>query len=131
MVSYMVPKVANQYRHVEGTPFGTRGGIAINHNFAADGDYVFKLQLYYWYTGQLVGSKLPDNLQGQQVEISIDGARVAVFTIDPEIQETEGDLVTPSIPVKAGPHRVAAAFVSKAGATYLCKTAFSALRILK
>jgi hypothetical protein len=113
MVSYMVPKVANQYRHVEGTPFGTRGGLAVTHNFAADGDYTFKLQLYYWYTGQLVGSKLSESLQGQEIEISIDGARVASFKIDPEVQETEGDLVTPPIKVKAGPHRVAAAFISK------------------
>ncbi len=113
MESYMVPKVANQYRHIEGTPFGTRGGIAVTHNFAADGDYIFKFQLYYWYTGQLVGSKLPENLQGQQLELSIDGARAAIFTIDPEVQETEGDLVTPAIAVKAGPHRVAAAFISK------------------
>ncbi len=113
MVQYMVPKVVNQYRHIEGTPFGTRGGIAVTHNFAADGDYIFKLQLYYWYTGELVGSKLPQALQGQQIEISIDGERAAIFTIDPQVQETEGDLVTPSIQVKAGPHRVAAAFVAK------------------
>ena len=59
MVSYMVPKVVNQYRHVDGTPFGTRGGLSVVHNFAADGDYLFKLQLYYWYTGELVGSKAP------------------------------------------------------------------------
>jgi hypothetical protein len=113
MVQYMVPKVANQYRHVEGTPFGTRGGVAVSHNFAADGEYVFKLQLYYWYTGQLVGSKLPENLQGQEIEISVDGAQVSKFKIDPEIQETEGDLVTPPIKVNAGQHRVAAAFVAK------------------
>jgi len=113
MVSYMVPKVVNQYRHVEGAPFGTRGGLAVTHNFSADGDYTFKLQLYYWYTGQLVGSKLPDALQGQEVEVSIDGARVAVFKIDPEVQETEGDLVTPPIKITAGPHRVSASFVSK------------------
>ena len=113
MQSYMVPKVVNQYRHVEGTPFGTRGGIAVTHNFPADGDYVFKLQLYYWYTGELVGSKLMQSLQGQEVEISIDGERVANFKIDPQIQETEGDLDTKPIAVKAGPHRVAAAFISK------------------
>ena len=113
MQSYMVPKVVNQYRHVEGTPFGTRGGIAVTHNFPADGDYVFKLQLYYWYTGELVGSKLMQSLQGQEVEISIDGERVSNFKIDPQIQETEGDLDTKPIAVKAGPHRVAAAFVSK------------------
>ncbi|MBI4472889.1 MAG: DUF1587 domain-containing protein, partial [Acidobacteria bacterium] len=113
MVSYMVPKVVNQYRHVEGAPFGTRGGISVIHNFAADGDYIFKLQLYYWYTGQLVGSKLSEALQGQEIEVSVDGARVAVFKIDPEIQETEGDLATEPIKVAAGPHRVSAAFVAK------------------
>jgi cytochrome c551/c552 len=113
MVQYMVPKVVNQYRHVEGAPFGTRGGTSVVHNFPADGDYVFKLQLYYWYTGQLVGSKLADALQGQELELSIDGTRAAVFKIDPEIQETEGDLVTEPIKVPAGPHRVSAAFVSK------------------
>jgi hypothetical protein len=87
MVSYMVPKVANQYRHVDGAPFGTRGGTSVLHNFSADGDYTFKLQLYYWYTGQLVGSKLSESLQGQEVEVSIDGARVASFTIDPEVRK--------------------------------------------
>jgi len=113
MVQYMVPKVVNQYRHVEGAPFGTRGGISMVHNFAADGDYVFKLQLYYWYTGELVGSKLPQSLQGQQIELSVDGERAAIFTIDPQIQETEGDLVTPAIKVKAGTLRVSAALFSK------------------
>jgi hypothetical protein len=113
MTQYMVPKVANQYRHVEGAPFGTRGGISLMHNFPADGDYTFKMQLYYWYTGELVGSKLPESLQGQQIELSIDGERAAIFTIDPQVQETEGDLVTEPIKVKAGPHRVSAAFIAK------------------
>jgi len=113
MVQYMVPKVTNQYRHVEGAPFGTRGGESVIHNFPADGDYVFKLQLYYWYTGELVGSKLPQSLQDQQIEISIDGERAAIFKIDPQAQETEGDLITEGIKVKAGPHRVTAAFIAK------------------
>jgi hypothetical protein len=113
MVQYMVPKIVNQYRHVEGTPFGTRGGFSVTHNFAADGNYTFKLQLYHYYTGELVGAKLPQPLQGQQIEVSVDGERQAIFTIDPQVTETEADLVTPPIKVKAGPHRVAAAFISK------------------
>ncbi|MSR35286.1 MAG: DUF1587 domain-containing protein, partial [Gemmatimonadetes bacterium] len=28
--------------HVEGTPFGTRGGIVVTHDFPADGEYVFQ-----------------------------------------------------------------------------------------
>jgi len=118
MVSYNVPKVANQYRHVEGAPFGTRGGISVLHTFPADGDYTFKLQLYYWYTGELVGSKLPESLQGQQLEVSIDGERAAIFNIDPQAQETEGDLVTDPIKIKAGPHRVSAAFIAKYDGTF-------------
>lgn len=113
MVSYNIPKVVNQYRHVEGTPFGTRGGMSVIHNFPADGEYSFKVQLYYWYTGTLIGAKLPESLQGQEVEVSVDGDSVAVFKIDPEVQETEGDLVTPPIKIKAGPRNVSVAFVSK------------------
>ena len=42
MVKYDVPKVVNQMRHVQGAPFGTRGGTAVVHQFPADGEYVFK-----------------------------------------------------------------------------------------
>ena len=113
MVSYNVPKVYNQMRHIEGTPFGTRGGMAVVHNFPADGEYVFKLELYFWYTGQLIGSRLPDSLRGQELEVSVDGERVAVFTIDPNLLEPTGALVTDPIQIKAGPRRIAVAFVSK------------------
>ena len=30
--------------HVEGTPFGTRGGMVVTHTFPADGDYVFNFE---------------------------------------------------------------------------------------
>ena len=33
----------SQMRHVDGTPFGTRGGISVVHDFPADGEYVFKM----------------------------------------------------------------------------------------
>ena len=113
MVSYNLPKVYNQMRHIEGTPFGTRGGMAVVHNFPADGKYVFKLELYFWYTGQLIGSRLPESLQGQELEVSVDGERVAVFTIDPNLLEPTGAMVTEPIQIQAGPRRIAVAFVSK------------------
>jgi cytochrome c551/c552 len=114
MTKYDVPKVVNQMRHVDGAPFGTRGGISVVHNFPADGDYNFKLELYYYYLGELIGGNLPENLQGQVLEVSIDGERVAAFTIDPLIEEHSGILETPPIHIKAGPRRLSAAFVSKA-----------------
>jgi cytochrome c551/c552 len=114
MVKYDVPKVVNQMRHVEGAPFGTRGGTAMVHHFPADGQYTFQSELYFYYLGELIGGNLPDSLQGQELEISVDGARVHAFTIDPLYEGNTGPLVTPPVFVKAGPHRVAAAFVAKA-----------------
>ncbi|MCA1585833.1 MAG: DUF1592 domain-containing protein, partial [Acidobacteria bacterium] len=114
MVTYDVPKVVNQMRHIEGAPFGTRGGTAVIHLFPADGEYTFQSELYYYYLGELIGGNLPESLQGQELEISVDGARVAAFTIDPLLEGNTGTLVTPPIPIKAGPRRLAAAFVTKA-----------------
>jgi hypothetical protein len=83
------------------------------HQFPVDGDYTFRLAFYYDYLETLFGQNLPPNLQGQEIEVSIDGARVAIFTIDPNIPETKNLLTTPPIKVTAGPHRVAAAFIAK------------------
>ena len=113
MVSYKVPKVVNQMRHIEGTPVGTRGGTAVMHSFPADGEYTFKLELYHYYTGEQIGGRLPPALLGQELEVSLDGERVAVFTIDPGMQETTNDLVTPRIKITAGQKRLSASFVSK------------------
>ena len=114
MAKYDVPKVVNQMRHVDGAPFGTRGGTAVVHQFPADGTYTFQSELYFYYLGELVGGNLPEALQGQELEISVDGTRVAGFTIDPLYEGNSGPLVTPPVAVTAGPHRVAAAFVAKA-----------------
>ena len=37
-----IGRAANQYRRVEGAPFGTRGGLSVVHNFPADGEYTFR-----------------------------------------------------------------------------------------
>lgn len=113
MTKYEVPKVVNQMRHIEGTPFGTRGGTSVVHNFPADGEYSFLVEIHYYYTGELIGSNLPESLQGQEIEVSVDGERVAVFEIDPLQEETSTVMKTPSVEIEAGPRRVAAAFVSK------------------
>ena len=108
--NYTLPRVISQTRHVEGTPFGTRGGIAVVHDFPADAKYSFRLTFYYHQMGTtLFGQTLG---KGQQIEISVDGERVALFDINPLMKQTE-DLRTPFIPIHAGPRRVAAAFIQK------------------
>ena len=112
---YKVPRMASQLAHVEGAPFGTRGGISIVHNFPADGDYTFRMMLHSIPTGQLYGSAA----RGEQIEVSVNGARVALIEINPRMSESDPNgmnLQTPAIPVKAGPQRVSAAFLQRSEA---------------
>ena len=80
-----VPRTASQMRHVEGAPFGTRGGVSVMHTFPADGEYVFRMQLHSIPTGQLFGS----TVRGELIEVSIDGERVAVLEINPRMSEAD------------------------------------------
>jgi mono/diheme cytochrome c family protein len=110
--TFKTARTASQHRHVEGTPLGTRGGLAVTHVFPADGDYTFRMMLHAGPTGQLFGGPYP----GEQLEVSIDGARVALLDINPRMDEADPNgmnLFTTPVHVTAGPHRVAAAFVNR------------------
>jgi cytochrome c551/c552 len=114
MTEYDVPKVINQMRHIDGTPFGTRGGMSVMHNFPADGEYSFQSKLWYVTMGELVGRDLPESMQGQQMEVAIDGERVGLFTIHALFDELgDGIMDTGPVQVQAGAHRVSASFISK------------------
>lgn len=107
--TYHIPRVVNQLRHVEGAPFGTRGGLAVMHDFPADGEYVFRMSLYYDICGPLWGKSQG---KGQQIEVAVNGERVALLSIDPNSTFTD-DLVTGPVKITAGPKRVSAAFIQK------------------
>ena len=111
--TYKVPRTQSQMKHIEGTPWGTRGGLAITHTFPADGEYTFRIMLHGTPTGQLFGSVASRN---EQLEVSINGERAALLDINWRMSETDKtglNLVTPRIFVKAGPQRIAAAFIQK------------------
>ena len=98
--------------HIDGTPFGTRGGMAVNHVFPADGEYVFEVTL-----------QSGANSRYEDIDVSIDGERVAL--LEYETQPAGGadgrgavHLKTESIPVRAGQHSVAAAFVRRTDGPY-------------
>jgi hypothetical protein len=95
---------------VEGAPYGTRGGVSVIHNFPADGTYSFRISLYHETTGGLVGS----TARGEQIDISVDGERVALIDVDRFMSSSDPNQATQyteRVPIKAGPHRVSAAFV--------------------
>jgi len=103
-----VPHDTSQNTHVEGLPFGTRGGMLIEHEFPADGDYIFTVKGMTGYFTRVLG-----NVSGEQLEVTIDGERVYLYDWDSEIgnQEGEGGR-TPAIPIKAGFHKVGVTFIA-------------------
>jgi hypothetical protein len=110
--TWKVPRTSSQMRHVDGAPFGTRGGLSVTHVFPADGEYQFKILLHSGPTGDLFGGPY----RGEQIDVSIDGERVALLDVNPRMNEQDPNglnMFSPRIHVKAGPHRVSAAFVQR------------------
>ena len=95
---FEVPGDTAQNYHVEGLPFGTRGGILIKYQFPADGEYSFKVKGVTGYFQAVLGG-----VKGEQLEVTVDGERVKLFDWDKEIANTTGNgKSTPRIPSKPG-----------------------------
>jgi mono/diheme cytochrome c family protein len=60
----------------EDFPLGSRGGIAAEHFFPVDGEYVFRLKLQRTFGSEIRGLNVPNHF-----EISVDGKRVAEFKL--------------------------------------------------
>ena len=106
--TYRVPQAVSQLGHVEGAPFGTRGGLVFRHNFPMDGEYAFRMTFYYASIGPVFGASQPKGVQ--KLEVAIDGARVALLDFDPEMTVSD-DLRTSPISITAGPKTVSVAFL--------------------
>jgi hypothetical protein len=110
--TYRVPRTASQMQRVEGAPMGTRGGVSVVHIFPADGEYSFRMMLHSSGDGTLFGS----TARGEQLEVSVDGVRVALVDINPRMSEADANgmnVHTPRVFVRAGPQRVTAAFIQR------------------
>ena len=109
---YPVPRTQSQKKRIDGAPFGTRGGVAVVHNFPADGKYEFRMLLHGEPTGLLFGRTLLE----EQIEVSIDGEQVGVLDIDRWLSEMDPAGLTITVgpvDVRAGAHTVAAAFLAQ------------------
>ena len=114
MTQYTVPPGFSQNYHIEGLPFGTRGGILIEHEFPADAEYVFKITpVSEGNMGQ--SNRAFGQIKGEKLQVTIDGELVKLFDWDRELGQGEGvrfGVPTPRIPVKAGLHRVGVTFLA-------------------
>src|SRR5262249_11963015 len=97
--------------HIEGTPPGTRGGTVLRHIFPADAEYVFEVSFFMTDQGVLWGTTQG---KGEQLEIAVDGQRVALIGVDPNISNNNEIVRAPAVRITAGTHTVAAAFLPRA-----------------
>ena len=114
---YRLPEDLNQNYHVEGLPFGTRGGTLIEHFFPADGDYT--IRIFAVTLGNMGNFRPFGEVRGEQLEVLLDGERVALFDWDREFNVDRfiggsGQLqsIEVTVPVTAGPHSVGVTFLA-------------------
>ena len=117
----IVPPDRTQETHVEGLPFGTRGGTLVSHTFPADGEYEIQVRLQ---------RDRNENVEGMtevhMVEIVLDGARLAVIEMKPDrVRALDGNgtvyytdvsidhHLNTRTSIEAGPHTIGATFVRK------------------
>jgi hypothetical protein len=102
------PHDTSQNEYVEGLPFGTRGGMLIEHEFPADGEYTLTVKGMTGYFTAVLG-----NVKGEKLEVTVDGNRVYLYDWDKEIATKRSDGgKTPALPIKAGFHRIGVAFLA-------------------
>ena len=107
----------SQYGHQDGLPFGTRGGLSVSYNFPRDGEYDIELAMLDLFAGAPIR-------EPHQLEISVDGERLALFPlapVDPDRDQGAAYNTGPEdlrvrVPIAAGPRTVTATFIRKTGA---------------
>jgi hypothetical protein len=97
--------------HVEGAPYGTRGGMVVPHVFPADGMYSI---------GMAFASG--DNTRFEDIDVSIDGDRIAVMAYSRSGAAADGrggqTMWTEPVFVRAGQRIVSSAFVRRSDGPY-------------
>ncbi|MEO7521013.1 MAG: DUF1592 domain-containing protein [Gemmatimonas sp.] len=116
--TYKTSPFASQHPwdHVEGTPYGTRGGIVAMHTFPADGEYQLRLNV-----AGGIGTRLED------LDVSVDGERVALLRYEKGIARNNASADMPNgqdyvrsepIRVRGGQRRLSVAFVRRQEGPY-------------
>ena len=114
------PGTGRQQHHVEGMPFGTRGGFSVEHNFPADGEYeltigdmalareVPRMEFENTVIVLLDGKEFyRTNIGGEADHKAIDQR------LDPAVEEINGRLRKIRFRATAGQHRMAVTFVQR------------------
>ena len=122
--TYNTENDLTQNYHLDGLPFGTRGGKVVRHYFPLDAEYEFRGFLERTQQQGIRGLAEPHD-----IEVVIDGERVAIFNVGgPEFYKQTGNISTVvgvtkaftadeiirvRVPVSAGFHSVAVTFIQR------------------
>jgi mono/diheme cytochrome c family protein len=111
-----LPPDVTQEGHVDGLPFGTRGGTIVPHTFPRGGEYEVRVRLMRNRNENVEGLTEP-----HQLEVTLDGERLQLFTVTPN-RNRLGDYYADEgvdkhlqlrVPVTAGPHSIGVAFLGR------------------
>ena len=116
---YRIATDATQNYHVEGLPFGTRGGLVVEHEFPEDATY--NLKIYSVNLGNMGNFRPFGEIRGEKLEVLVDGERVGLIDWDEAFGLNRGGFggfsgqlktIDVKLPVTAGPHHVGVTFVA-------------------
>lgn len=102
LTTYVAPRGLSQSENREGLPFGTRGGMLVEHVFPLDAEYDFRI------ARSGAGFGLPAVGGDEPLEITVDGARMRLLGRDAP-RDTR-------LEIAAGPHTVGVVIVRQANA---------------
>jgi hypothetical protein len=106
--AYIAPGDTSQTQHLDGLPFGTRGGMKVRHTFPANGEYTFSVANFG------LGRFIP----GEKLLFLIDNETVAVrdykgVGLTAANSSTGDGAIEVKVPVKAGSHVVGVTFLAE------------------
>ncbi len=100
----------HEWEHIEGAPYGTRGGISVLHTFPADGYYSFSMRFRLGW-----GQRFHD------IDLSVDGERVALVPYGGDIDyqgRMEFPIASEPVFIRAGERQLSAAFIRQMDGPY-------------
>jgi len=112
-VSFRVAEDASQDYHVPGLPFGTRGGLVIEHLFPVTAEY--ELRIVPITLGNMGNTRPFGEVEGEVLVVLLDGEEVERIEWDDAFAgDLSGGVPTfaLSLPVEAGPHELGVTFLA-------------------
>ena len=119
-IQYIVKSPATQSFHIDGLPIGTRGGMVVDHQFPADGEYelnIGNLAVALWVYNMEFKNTLVATLDGKEFWRTDIGGEEDMKSIDqkqdPAVDAINKRLKGVRFKATAGPHKVAVFFLHR------------------